>query len=815
MVSIEKQDLGPKEASLFRQILKLYEIKQYKKGLKNANQILKKYPEHGETLAMKGLILSLLNKKSEGYELVRKGLRNNLTSHICWHVFGLFHRLDKNYNEAIKCYLNALKYDKENLQILRDLALLQTHKRLFIQLVNTRNTLLQLNPKQRQNWTAYALANDLKGDFIVAEKALTTYENTSKDLFLKDYENSEIILYKCSVMLKSKNYSQVLDYVNSMEFLIVDKVSIMEIKAKCFLKLQKKEAVDEYIRLLDRNSENHLYYMNLAKAKGLRNKHEIVDINGLKQMYYDLQKRYPKSYVAERMPLDFLSGNEFKIVINKYLKKLFEKGVPSAFRSIKSLYSDEEKRNIIQELVEQYLNDLYLKQDISYSDKDKNPSILLWVLYFLAQHYDHLRKIEKALMYIDKAIEHTPTLVELYMTKARIYKHAGNSQLAMSFLNDARKLDLQDRYINTKCAKYMLRNNHNKEAVDILSLFVKTDIIGGPVEDLVDMQCIWFIFEDGASFFRQKKYNIALKRFETIRKIFDIWNDDQFDFHSYSLRRGTIRAYTDCLKWEDCLFSHPCYLKAAKLAINIYMLLYDQPNLKNNFNCTDLTSFDNKKTLKQTENIKFQNNLDAKKIKKENERENNIQNVDDDPNGNKLIQTENPLEEAFRFLLPLQPFSINNIHVYIMEFEIYFRQKKYLKALKSILNAQKLDSYHPELHLKIIYFKKNLRNISNFHEIKEIIEENKMFTDDFTEYDLNEEFYKHTKELSAYHVLSYIKSLIFINEHSHLEEAATQLLSFNNITVLKEALNVITEDKLRDVFKKQILVKFPLATGFD
>lgn len=41
------QDLGHRETSLFRQIIKFYETKQYKKSLKNADQILKKYPEHG------------------------------------------------------------------------------------------------------------------------------------------------------------------------------------------------------------------------------------------------------------------------------------------------------------------------------------------------------------------------------------------------------------------------------------------------------------------------------------------------------------------------------------------------------------------------------------------------------------------------------------------------------------------------------------------------------------------------------------------------------------------------------------------------
>jgi tetratricopeptide (TPR) repeat protein len=39
----------------------------------------------------------------------------------------LLHRSDRNYEEAIKCYKQALRIDKENPQIFRDLALLQVN----------------------------------------------------------------------------------------------------------------------------------------------------------------------------------------------------------------------------------------------------------------------------------------------------------------------------------------------------------------------------------------------------------------------------------------------------------------------------------------------------------------------------------------------------------------------------------------------------------------------------------------------------------------------------------------------------------------
>ena len=40
-------------------------------------------------------------------------------------VFGLLHRSERDYNQAIKCYINALKHVSDNIQILRDLSLLQ------------------------------------------------------------------------------------------------------------------------------------------------------------------------------------------------------------------------------------------------------------------------------------------------------------------------------------------------------------------------------------------------------------------------------------------------------------------------------------------------------------------------------------------------------------------------------------------------------------------------------------------------------------------------------------------------------------------
>ena len=54
--------------------------------------------------------------------------------------------------------------------------------------------------------------------------------------------------------------------------------------------------------------------------------------------------------------------------------------------------------------------------------KEEPPTTLLWVQYFLAQHFDHVGQQALALDYINTAIESTPTLIELFLIKAKIYK---------------------------------------------------------------------------------------------------------------------------------------------------------------------------------------------------------------------------------------------------------------------------------------------------------------------------------------------------------------------------------------------------------
>ena len=66
--------------------------------------------------------------------------------------------------------------------------------------------------------------------------------------------------------------------------------------------------------------------------------------------------------------------------------------------------------------------------------------------------------------------------------------------------------------------------------------------------------------------------------FKAIELHFTDFDEDQFDFHSYCIRKMTLRAYIDMLRMEDRLWSAELYVAAACSAIEAYLQLYDRPS---------------------------------------------------------------------------------------------------------------------------------------------------------------------------------------------------------------------------------------------
>ncbi|MXQ84667.1 hypothetical protein E5288_WYG016815 [Bos mutus] len=685
-------------------------------------------------------------------------------------------RSDKRYDEAIKCYRNALKLDKDNLQILRDLSLLQIQMRDLEGYRETRYQLLQLRPTQRASWIGYAVAHHLLKDYEMALKLLEEFRQTQQVPPSKiDYEYSELILYQNQVMREADLFQESLEHIETYEKQICDKLLVEEIKGEMLLKVGRlKEASEVFKNLIDRNAENWCYYEGLEKALQLSTLEERL------QIYEDISKQHPRAISPRRLPLNLAPGEKFRELMDKFLRVNFSKGCPPLFTTLKSLYYDTEKISIIQELVTNYETSLKTCDFFSpYENGEKEPpTTLLWVQYFLAQHFDKLGQYSLALDYINAAIASTPTLIELFYMKAKIYKHMGNLREAVKWMDEAQSLDTADRFINSKCAKYMLRANMIKEAEEMCSKFTREGT--SAMENLNEMQCMWFQTECISAYQRLGRYGDALQKCHEVERHFSEITDDQFDFHTYCMRKMTLRAYVDLLRLEDILRRHGFYIKAARSAIEIYLKLYDNPltseSKQQERNSENLSAKELKKMLSKQR--RAQKKAKVEEVRKHVEREHQPKNQkkkqdeEEETSGfkeellpEKLERIENPLEEAIKFLIPLKNLVADNIDTHLLAFEIYFRKGKFLLMLQSVKRAFAINRNNPWLHECLIKFSKSVSNHSNLPDIVSKVlsqEMQKIFVNKDLE-SFNEDFLTHNAT-SLQHLLSGAKMMYFLDK---------------------------------------------------
>ena len=604
---------------------------------------MKNFPDHGETLAMKGLLLNSMDKKDEARELVKKGLRMNLRSHVCWHVFGLLYRSERNYPEAIKSYINALRHDKENLQILRDLSLLQVHVRDYDGFQETRATLLRLKGTMKSNWVSLSIAYYLLGQMDAASNILAKYdeseklgdakkEKEEKELTAEArFENSEYHIFKMILLEKGGKMDEAKAFLEEHEDVIVDKHFVMEKRAAYALAMDKYDDADKlYLELTDRNPEDTQYFLALADLRVHRSK----SASSIQAVYEDLLQRHPNSLALQRLNVDASDETTFPRILDAYCRKMIRKGVTSLFSDLKPLYESDDSHGFgtsttfriktMDTLFESYVANLsaFSRFDATSSSDEKDlakesPSALLWSLCLLARHHDISGNLPLALTTIERAIEHTPTVPDLYVIKAKILKHGGDLERAAEAADVARVLDTQDRYLNAKCGRYMIRCGKLERAMSILTMFAK-DNHNDLGNNLYDMQAMWYELERGNYHLSQQDMPAAIRFFRAIEKHFEDVEEDQFDFHNYCVRKMTLRAYLEALQMEDHLRSHRNFHAAALGILEAYLHLHLNPNsssenqqaLEDQF--ADLDPAERKKALKK---------LKKQQMKDEKERE--------------------------------------------------------------------------------------------------------------------------------------------------------------------------------------------------
>ena len=140
-----------------------------------------------------------------------------------------------------------------------------------------------------------------------------------------------------------------------------------------------------------------------------------------------LAEKFKKAAAPRRLALYLVEGEELRRRLHEWIVPMLRKGAPSLFASLVPLYKFPQKIAVIESLISEYVKKMddegYDKVNLNgVSQECEPPTTALWLYVLAAYHFDRCHKTDLALHYIDRAIQHTPTVVENYMLKARIYK---------------------------------------------------------------------------------------------------------------------------------------------------------------------------------------------------------------------------------------------------------------------------------------------------------------------------------------------------------------------------------------------------------
>jgi len=164
----------------------------------------------------------------------------------------------RKYDEARKAYLNALKFDNGNLNVLRDLSLLQVQLKDYEGFAESRRRIMIAKPTELVNWTSYMVAIYLTGDYKTALEVFDTVEQTingieNAEKKPKPHEKNEIYLFKAKILEDQKDWKAGIKFLTkkSVEKIVLDDVRKNEFLSKFYFNhgLTKK-AVDCLEKLL-------------------------------------------------------------------------------------------------------------------------------------------------------------------------------------------------------------------------------------------------------------------------------------------------------------------------------------------------------------------------------------------------------------------------------------------------------------------------------------------------------------------------------------------------------------------------------------
>lgn len=265
-----------------------------------------------------------------------------------------------------------------------------------------------------------------------------------------------------------------------------------------------EKSVDAYETLLELNAANLDTYKKIIRAKGIelpdnpsKNPLSEPSKEQIKEILDDYRKKFPRISAHLRLGLRYLTGDSFTEYLETYMRPMLIKGVPSMMMDMREFYDQPDKVKRINDFLVTCIASMESDMTLKAGDEqEQDPTVQLWLYYFMSQHQMYQNNLSEAMEFVNKAIEHTPTLLELYTLKGKIYQKSGDRVRAAELHEEARNLDKADRAINAISAMYTLKTGDVEKGTGIMDIFVKDC---GYDVSIHDNQTMWFEHQTGCA----------------------------------------------------------------------------------------------------------------------------------------------------------------------------------------------------------------------------------------------------------------------------------------------------------------------------
>jgi tetratricopeptide (TPR) repeat protein len=596
-----KHELPLAEKINYKKLCQAYDAREYKKGITIADSVLAKAPLCSEVVAMKGMCL-YQNEKLEGddgaFALIKSGIKDNFTSAALWHALGVCYRGERDDQQAYACFKKAWKFDgdRSTHAINRDITAMAIQMRDWATYSEVRQKALHQKSNVRYNWITYAVSQHMLGNVRLAAGIMDVMGQVM-DWGDGAIEATEVHLYRAQLAILCNQPKDAIAILTKEN--IVDETGKLQLLAKAHgmhtSKSSKKDAEKVYLELF---------------ALGLNERDVLYDIAALREIEVDplptrlpgvtpkppresaafvelldeISAKFPKVDAPRRLALDYCPLPQLARRVEDYCRPLIAKMVPSLTSVLKTLYASAARVTIVEEVFTRWEAELEAGAGVEFAacapncslPNRPNPLWLVCVLQFLSSHYLRKGDFAKAHAYVDRAITHTPTIEMLHLQRAKIYYRQGKVIDAAHHADIARKLDLQDRYVNGKAAKYWLRAGDIEVADRVIALFLKTSPVDETYLNMYEMQNAWYEIELGDAYMLRDDPLNALKAYRMVAKHYQDNHDELLEYHAYTLRRCNIRAFVDIIENDDANAKQRFYLKMAPKIVKAYLKVQEE-----------------------------------------------------------------------------------------------------------------------------------------------------------------------------------------------------------------------------------------------